>query len=1005
MGAQAARTWATLWHFGACEQDTAFRAHLRSTMHTTLRWNGGIGVALSTIYVLFVGLFQIRLPLGGLDALPPTPVLCVGTGLVGLALSTGALLAARAQCSISEGRLLVFFSVCAVAIAGVPHDLVTGRIHTGRMVPLYLAAVLAVPWQAWHSFGLGLLLLVVVSATGTLGPSLFPEAAESVPLASPLAEIGACTALLSSFAGLALAYRHDQFQARQSTQEALRTSRSLLRRTEDMAKVGGWEYDVSSGRMAWTEALYRLLGVPLSFTPDLSATVQFYAPGARPVFRSALTRCLNEGRPFRLELPLVTEQGTRRWVRTRGEAHVEDGSTIRVTGMVHDITRRKQVEQELQQSEQRLRRAQRIARLGHWERDLETGALLCSPELRRIFGWPEDAAISYSRFYQSIHPEDRDDVRAARRAALSTSAALNVEYRLRRGEEERIVHERGEVVSTDGHPDRLSGTVLDITERKQMEQRLRESRMALSEAQKIADTGHIWLDLHNNTVELTEESSRLLGMDAAQSHDVNDLLGQVHPQDRKQVRHAFARMQHEPVHELEYRIRGADGAVRWVRERGRPLKDEAGRTKQIFGVLTDVTELKRRAHEREERESKVEALYAASSRLLRATSREDVAALIEELILDTLGSPITSVHLTDDGRLSPIRVSPRMQELLPSRLAPSVDAQTPSASALRSGDTQIIEDLSAVDTAVDYGPIRTWMCIPLGRHGVISVGDRRPDAIASFDRRILEILAGNATAVIDRLGREQELLRAKETAEKASELKSTFLANMSHEIRTPLTSIIGFAEAIGKQLPQPATDGPDQDVSRFASLIEESGRRLLDTLNSVLDYSKLEAGAMHLSVDALDVGPVTRTITDLYQSRAEDKGIDLHLEIAGSLPPAVADAEAFRRVLRNLLNNAIKFAEAGDEVTVRVSAVEEWVEVEVEDTGIGIDAEFLPRLFEAFTQESTGNRRAYEGSGLGLAVAKRLITLMDGTIDVDTEKDVGTRVTVRLPQRHAAEDA
>jgi PAS domain S-box-containing protein len=999
MGAQAARAWATLWNSGAYQQDTAFRAHLRSTMHTTLWSCGGIGVAISALYLLFVGLFQAPFSLGGLDALSPTPVLRVGTGLLTLALSTGALLAARAQCSISEGRLLVFLSVCAVSIAGVPHDLATGRIHTGRMVPLYLAAVLAVPWQAWHSFGLGLLLLVIVSATGTLGPHLFPEAAESVSLAGPLAEVGACTALLTSFAGLALTYRHDQFQARRSTREALRTSRSLLRRTEDMAKVGGWEYDVSTGRMAWTEALYRLFGVPLSFTPDLSATVQLYAPGARPVFRTALTRCLEEGRPFRLELPLVTKQGTRRWVHTRGEAHVEDGSTIRITGMVHDITRRKQVEQELQQSEQRLRRAQRIAHLGHWERDLETGTLLCSPELRRIFGWPEDAAIPYSRFYQSIHPEDRDDVRAARRAAL------DVEYRVQRGEEERIVHERGEVVSTDGHPDRLSGTVLDITERKRMEQRLRESRMALSEAQKIADTGHIWLDLRNNTVELTEESSRLLGMDAAQSHDVGDLLGQVHPEDREQVRHAFARMQHEPVHELEYRICGADGAVRWVRERGRPLKDESGRTEQIFGVLTDVTELKRRAHEREEREAKVEALYAASSRLLRATSREDVAARIEELILDTLGSPITSVHLTDDGRLSPIRVSPRMQELLPDRLAPPVDAQIPSASALRSGDTQIIEDLSVVDTAVDYGPIRTWMCIPLGRHGVITVGDLRPEAIAPFDRRILEILAGNATAVIDRLGREQELLRAKETAEKASELKSTFLANMSHEIRTPLTSIIGFAEAIGKQIPQPATDGPDQDVSRFASLIEESGRRLLDTLNSVLDYSKLEAGAMRLSVDALDVGPVTRTTTDLYQSRAEDEGVDLRLEIADSLPPAVADAEAFRRVLRNLLNNAIKFSEAGDEVTVRVSAVEEWIEVTVEDTGIGIDAEFLPRLFEAFTQESTGNRRAYEGSGLGLAVAKRLITLMDGTIDVDTEKGVGTRVTVRLPQGNAAEHA
>ena len=966
-------------------------------MHTTLRWCGVAGVVLSAGYLLLIVLLQGQ-PLGT----DPSPlltetVLRAGTGLVGLALCTGALLAARARCTIPEGRLLVGLTVCSVGLAGVPHDLVTGTIHTGRLVPLYLAAVVAVPWQAWHTLGLGLLLLTIIAGTGIVGPLLLPGTAASVPLLGPLAEIGACTVLLTGFTGLSLSYRHDQFQARRTTQQALRTSRSLLHRTEEMAGVGGWEYDASTGRVAWTEELYRICGVPLSVRPDLSATVQAYAPEARPVFRSALARCLEEGRPFRLELPLLTEQGTRRWVRTRGEAHVENGSTTRVTGVVHDITDRRQVERKLEASEQRLRRAQRIAHLGHWERDLDTGTLLCSPELRRIFGWPADADISYDRFVDSIPPDDRDDVRAARRAALSTNAALDVEYRVRRDDGDRVVHERGEVVSADGQPDRLSGTVLDITERKQMERRLRESRMALSEAQKLADTGHLRIDLRTNTVELTPESSRLLGMDANRTHDVNDLLGRVHPQDRNEVRHAFARMQHEPVHELEYRI-SADDEVRWVRERGRPLRDDSGETTQIFGVVTDVTELKRRAHEREERESKIQALYAASSRLLRASSRADVAALIEELILETFGYPITSVHLVDDGRLRPARVSSRMQTLLPDRLAPNVEAPTPTATAVRSGETQVIEDLHASPPEVDHGPIRTWICLPLGPHGVVSVGHLEPDAVAPFDRRLLAILTRNATAVIDRLDREQELRAAKETAEQASKLKSTFLANMSHEIRTPLTSIIGFAEAIGKQLSVPSVEGTDQDVARFAALIEKSGRRLLDTLNSVLDYSKLEAGSMRLSVDTLEVGPVARTITDLYQTRADEKGVDLTVDIDTPLPPAVADAEAVRRVLRNVLNNAIKFSEAGDEVTVRVTADDEWVRVEVSDTGIGIDREFLPRLFEAFAQESTGNKRAYEGSGLGLAVAKRLVGLMDGTIDVDTEKGVGTCVAVRLPR-------
>ena len=173
--------------------------------------------------------------------------------------------------------------------------------------------------------------------------------------------IGALTILLTGLSALFLAYRYEQYRARRSTRQALQTSRTLLHRTEEMARVGGWELDVNSGRMSWTEELYRIHSVPLRFEPDLESTIGFYAPEAQPVFRQALNRCIETGQSFQLELPFVTAQGTHRWVRTRGEAHEEDGTTIRVTGMVHDITDRKTMERELRDSEHRLRRAQRIA--------------------------------------------------------------------------------------------------------------------------------------------------------------------------------------------------------------------------------------------------------------------------------------------------------------------------------------------------------------------------------------------------------------------------------------------------------------------------------------------------------------------------------------------------------------------------------------------------------------------------------------------------------------------
>lgn len=983
----------------AFEDDSAFREHLRTSMHTTLKWFSLMGTGL---LLLHLSALLLRLLLSGTDGLfsmPPVTALQIGSSLLALAFCFGGIVAVRSQCSLTEARLFGGMALLAIAIGGLPYDLISGSIHSARLIPLYLGVVLAIPFQAWQTFSLGVALFLIVLGGGTYGPFLFPAASSAVPLAEALNEIGTCTILMTGFTVLSLTYRYAQFHGRQTTQRALHTSRSLLHRTEEMAKVGGWEYQVDSGQMSWTEELYRLHAVPLSYEPDLQATIEFYAEQAQPVFQSALDRCIEEGQTFQLELPFVTANGTRRWARTRGEAHVEDGTTTRVTGMVHDITDRKEMEQKLQESEKRLRRAQRIAHLGNWERDLERDALICSSEVHRIFGWPNDFDVTYETFLNTIHPDDRAEVRQARSKAMDEEDTLDIEYRIQRPDgEQRFIHERGEVYRRDGHPVRFSGTVLDITDRKKMEQEVRESRLALSEAQKLADTGHLTVDFVNNVVDLSNEGSRLLGLDADKQYIVDDLIELVHPEDRDRVRYAFARMHQEPVHELEYRIQTNDGSVRWMRERGRPVKDESGRTKRVFGVLTDITELKTRAKERQERESKIEALYTATSRLLKATSRSEVAALIEELTLNTFDYPISSVQLLDDEQLLPIRVSPQMRELLPQSFANHIDDDSLPSRAFRQEDTVLVDDVQEADLNADYGPLRSWVSIPLSNRGILSIGALEPEAIDSFDIRLLEILSGHATVVLDRIERERELVQAKESAEKANELKSAFLANMSHEIRTPLTSIIGFAEAIGDASPASVQDN-DQSIPRFASLIEKSGRRLLDTLNSVLDFSQLEAGSLQLHLQTVDVAAEIEETIDFYQPRATDADIDLSMTLPNSLPDVYADPEAFRRVLRNLLSNAVKFTDSGGSITVRAHEQDdETVVIQVEDTGIGIDEEFVPHLFDAFEQESTGSKRTHEGSGLGMAVAKRLVHLMQGTIRVSTEKGTGTRFTIELPQ-------
>ena len=244
--------------------------------------------------------------------------------------------------------------------------------------------------------------------------------------------------------------------------------------------------------------------------------------------------------------------------------------------------------------------------------------------------------------------------------------------------------------------------------------------------------------------------------------------------------------------------------------------------------------------------------------------------------------------------------------------------------------------------------------------------------------------------VTEQRRQERELREAKERAEEASRAKSAFLTNMSHEIRTPLTSIIGFAEAIGKEV-----DGRAK-VARFAGLIEGSGQRLLDTLDAVLNLSKLEAGQMGLESRPVDLAEQAERIADQLRPQAEDGGLALMVE-AGSVE-ARADEGGVQIVLQNLLSNAIKYTGEGGEVRVRVYQNENEAILDVEDTGIGMEPEVAETLFEPFRQASEGLDREYEGTGIGLAVVRRAVEQMDGTVDVETEKGEGSRFTVRLPR-------
>jgi signal transduction histidine kinase len=248
--------------------------------------------------------------------------------------------------------------------------------------------------------------------------------------------------------------------------------------------------------------------------------------------------------------------------------------------------------------------------------------------------------------------------------------------------------------------------------------------------------------------------------------------------------------------------------------------------------------------------------------------------------------------------------------------------------------------------------------------------------------------------ITEEVQQHDELVAAYDRLREHDRLKSAFVSNISHELRTPLNVIIGLCQLLERDRQLPLAPLQTEAVTRM----ERNARSLLELVNDLLDYSRLEAGRAALHLESFDISEVINEIIEDYAAETKDKRVQLHAEVSPELGQITTDRHKFQQVLSNLVGNAVKFTSAGS-VTVTASPLdaERWY-LEVSDTGIGISSEALTYIFDEFRQVDDRLARSYGGTGLGLAITRKIVDLLEGEITVESELTEGSRFRIIWPR-------
>lgn len=641
------------------------------------------------------------------------------------------------------------------------------------------------------------------------------------------------------------------------------------------------------------------------------------------------------------------------------------GEADTIIGIGRDVTTRKMYEDMLDE-------VQRIAHIGSWEWNLAEERIHYSEETLRIFEGELVQDESYPKsLLRILHPADQAHLLDYTERMLRGEAEPFITYRVILSDRTvKTIRSQYEVWrGPEGETLRIIGMTQDVTQQATIENLIRESEQRYKSLFDYNPSGVYAYDLEGRFVTVNASQERLTG------YSEMELIGLpiaelAVPEHRERVKSGFESVKRGEAQTYEVCLVRKDGSLIDVSVTNTPIiVDE--RIVGVYGIASDITERKRHL-------AQIEKLSYEHT-----------------LILNSVSEGIFGTDL--DGKL--VFINPpgaKMLGFLPNEAIGGVNLsrihQTSRDGIQYDPDDSPLMNALRTGEAYQNGESVFWR-----KDGSSFLVSYRVTPLYDQGER------KGAVVVFTDITGEMEIIRAKESAERADRAKSEFLAIMSHELRTPMNGVIGMATLLGET-------ELDESQHAYVDIIVQSSENLMHILNEVLDFSKIEAGKMVLSSEPMQIRHVLDQAIDLFSSRAAEKGLMLTANVAPSVPEVlVGDPDRVRQVLVNLISNAIKFTdEGGVMVTIEPGFFHQHnaltLEVAVRDTGIGIPPDKQGLLFQSFSQIDPSINRKYGGTGLGLAICKKLIDLMDGYIGVQSREGEGSNFHFTLPLQIPSEN-